>query len=65
MWRFIKTALWGGILFLIPATILTILFSAVSESYNFAKASLAPLAALSPIQTFGGVGSRAMLKGQI
>jgi uncharacterized membrane protein len=56
MWRFIKTTVFGGILFVLPATVLTILFSICSESYNFVTALLAPLAALSPIQTVGGVG---------
>jgi uncharacterized membrane protein len=61
MWRFIKTTLFGGIIFLLPATVLTILFILFSASYNFVKELLAPLAALSPIQTFGGVGIAALM----
>ena len=61
MWRFIKTTLFGGIIFLLPAMVLTILFSIFSETYNFVKEFLAPLAALSPIQTFGGVGIAALM----
>jgi uncharacterized membrane protein len=53
MWQFIKTTALGGVIFLLPVTVLAILFRA---AYNFVKEPLTPLAALSPIQTFGGVG---------
>ena len=53
MWQFIKNTALGGIIFLLPVTVLAILFK---SAYNFIKEPLNPLAALSPIQTFGGVG---------
>jgi uncharacterized membrane protein len=58
MWQFIKTTALGGVIFLLPATVLVILFKA---AYNFIKEPLTPLAALSPIQTFGGVGVAALM----
>lgn len=53
MWQFIKTTALGGIIFLLPATVLAILFR---SAYDFIKEPLTPLAELSPIQTFGGIG---------
>jgi uncharacterized membrane protein len=61
MWRFIKTVLFGGIIFLLPAAILTILFNVFSETYNLIKEPLDPLAALCPFQTIGGVGIAALM----
>lgn len=58
MWQFIKTTALGGVIFLLPVTVLAILFS---TAYNFVKEPLTPLAALSPIQTFGGVGIAALM----
>jgi uncharacterized membrane protein len=50
---------WGeSYSFLLPATFLAVLFSA---AYRFVREPLAPLAALSPIQTFGGVGIAALM----
>jgi uncharacterized membrane protein len=56
--KFIKTTALGGVIFLLPIIVLAILFKA---AYNFVKEPLAPLAALSPIQTFGGVGVAALM----
>ena len=58
MWQFIKNTALGGIIFLLPVTVLAILFK---SAYNFIKEPLNPLAALSPIQTFGGVGVAAFM----
>jgi len=58
MWQFVKTTALGGVIFLLPATVLAILFRA---AYNFIRKPLAPLAALSPIQTLGGVGIAALM----
>jgi uncharacterized membrane protein len=61
MWRFIRTTILGGILFLLPAAILTILFNVFSGAYNLIKEPLDPLAALCPFQTIGGVGIAALM----
>ena len=61
MWRFIRTTVLGGILFLLPATILMILFNVFSRAYNLVKEPLDPLAALCPFQTLGGVGIAALI----
>jgi uncharacterized membrane protein len=58
MWQFVKTTALGGIIFFLPATVLAILFK---TAYNFIKEPLTPLAALSPIQTFGGFGVGALM----
>lgn len=61
MWRFIRTTILGGILFLLPAAILTILFNVFRGTYNLIKEPLDPLAALCPFQTIGGVGIAALM----
>jgi uncharacterized membrane protein len=61
MWRFIRTTIFGGIIFLLPAAILTILFNVFSGTYNLIKEPLDPLAALCPFQTIGGVGIAALM----
>jgi uncharacterized membrane protein len=61
MWRFIRTTILGGILLLLPAAILTILFNVFSGTYNLIKEPLDPLAALCPFQTIGGVGIAALM----
>jgi uncharacterized membrane protein len=61
MWRFIRTTIFGGLLILIPVTVLTIIITVFSGIYNVIKEPLDPLAALCPFQTLGGVGVVALL----
>jgi len=61
MWRFIRTTILGGLLILLPVTVLTIIFTVFSGVYNVIKEPLDPLAALCPFQTLGGVSIAALM----
>jgi uncharacterized membrane protein len=61
VWRFIRTTVAGAILLVLPATVLTIIFNITRASFIFVRGQITPLAALSPIQSVGGVGVAALL----